>query len=87
MDLPSIQLRQLSSDFYAKVTKTESCWLWSRYKLPRGYGRYRDMLAHRASWIITYGDIPDKLQVHQIREKYQSGITVTQLSQDFSCSR
>lgn len=53
--------------FWQRVTKTESCWLWSRGHSKAGYGRVwflgetRD--AHRVAWEITYGHIPDNLFV------------------------
>lgn len=56
--------------FFAKIEYTESCWLWMAWKLPKGYGligrggRGKGMeLAHRASWILHFGAIPDGLDV------------------------
>ncbi len=51
--------------FWAKVRKTDSCWLWTAAINERGYGvigkgghRGGNVLAHCASWILHYGDIP-----------------------------
>lgn len=52
----------LITRFWAKVEKTDTCWLWQGTR-PRGYGHLRIgggkvIGAHRLSWIITYGMIP-----------------------------
>jgi hypothetical protein len=51
--------------FWMKVKKTKTCWLWSAYKHPRGYGRFRYkgklILAHRLSFIWRKGRIPKNL--------------------------
>lgn len=47
--------------------KTETCWLWTGSKYKNGYGRIRSLkrglLTHRVAWELTYGPIPDELQV------------------------
>lgn len=55
--------------FWAKVIKTDSCWLWDGAKA-RGYGIIRRgpasesyILAHVLSWIIHHGEIPEGLWV------------------------
>jgi hypothetical protein len=56
----------LIARFWAKVEKTDGCWLW-RAQIACGYGRFRsdqgNMQAHRFAWIITNGPIPDGLWV------------------------
>jgi hypothetical protein len=53
------------SRFFAKVSKAEGdgCWLWTAAKVRDGYGLFslsgKDMSAHRASWLIHRGEIPD----------------------------
>jgi hypothetical protein len=56
--------------FWAKVDRTGDCWVWLAGKGRGGYGRlsraglspqYR--LAHRHSWELAYGPIPDGLHV------------------------
>lgn len=58
--------------FWAKVQKTDSCWLWTGARhvfrgKPR-YGRFRVngklTFTHRLSWTMHFGDIPDGLQVN-----------------------
>lgn len=58
--------------FWAKVRKTESCWIWTGAKLYGGYGRIKKELgwsktknisAHIASWILHYGPVPRRLCV------------------------
>jgi hypothetical protein len=55
--------------FWDKVGKhTENeCWEWTAYRRDGGYGEFffdgRMRLAHRVSFILAYGDIPDSLCV------------------------
>jgi hypothetical protein len=50
--------------FWAKVKKTESCWIWTAYRNRQGYGRIgtsaaKSTNAHRVSWIIHNGPITE----------------------------
>jgi hypothetical protein len=47
---------------YQPVTET-GCWLWIGFTLPAGYGKFGDMLAHRAAWEMFVGLIPEGLFV------------------------
>ena len=58
--------------FWIKVRKADedSCWEWIGAKYRNGYGSfgfnrhpYGNMGAHRASWILSNGPIPDSLLV------------------------
>lgn len=53
--------------FWPLVDKAGDCWLWIGTRLPRGYGTFSfdgvKRRAHRVSWIIHYGPIPDGLFV------------------------
>lgn len=54
--------------FWSKVKKTRGCWLWIAGKNKRGYGWFRDSngesrLAHRVSWELVNGVVPDGLLV------------------------
>lgn len=58
--------------FWAKVDKTggaDGCWEWTAGKTPRGYGRINSrehgcgIYAHRLSWELVNGPIPDGLFV------------------------
>lgn len=53
--------------FWAKVHKTDGCWLWTGGMYATGYGftgtRKRRLYAHRVAYMLTYGPIPDGMQV------------------------
>ena len=54
--------------FWSKVDKGGECWLWTGYRLPSGYGqftiqRFIKLRAHRFSYELGYGRIPDGLHV------------------------
>jgi hypothetical protein len=53
--------------FWAKVEKTEDCWIWTGARNPDGYGnvgiRKKFMKAHRVAWMITSGPIPEGMRV------------------------
>jgi len=58
--------------FWEKVQKTDSCWMWTASKRYKGYGAFiwKDKdgriiqgRAHRFSWTIHKGDIPEGIFV------------------------
>ena len=57
--------------FWSKVQKSDNCWRWTGRPMTVGYGYFsmlvegvkKDGYAHRASWEIHYGPIPDGLCV------------------------
>jgi hypothetical protein len=56
--------------FWAKVEKTDGCWVWTGGKFVRGYGSFRpgrrgdaSVRAHRFSWELTNGPIPEGMIV------------------------
>jgi HNH endonuclease len=57
--------------FWAKVKKTDSCWIWTASKRAKGYGAFCHSVngvqiqdrAHRYSWLIHKGAIPEGLWV------------------------
>ena len=55
--------------FWSKVDKTNSCWEWIAGK-NNGYGQFKlngKMInAHRISYILTKGSIPEGLQINHI---------------------
>jgi hypothetical protein len=60
----------LNERFWSKVDKSggeNSCWLWTAYRNEDGYGKIgwngHAQSAHRISYLLTYGEIPDGLQV------------------------
>ena len=61
----------LENRFWSKVNKTNYCWLWTGTTWDSGgYGRIRSggqgtayLRAHRYSWEIHFGKIPNNLKV------------------------
>lgn len=56
--------------FWMRVSKSEGCWLWMGCKNYKGYGILRgpytngkNRAAHRVSWELHYGSIPDGMLV------------------------
>lgn len=53
--------------FWSKVLKTDSCWLWQGSICGVGYGHFgidgHTKDAHRLSWEMTRGPIPDGMRV------------------------
>jgi len=53
--------------FWSKVDRSGACWLWTATKTGIGYGQFfaqaRRMQAHRFSYELVYGSIPDGLFV------------------------
>ena len=53
--------------FFAKVQKTSGCWFWTASCAGRGYGSFsianRTIRAHRVSYLIHYGQIPEEMFV------------------------
>lgn len=49
--------------FWAKVLKTETCWLWTATKNPKGYGMFRTSYgvrpAHRIAYALANGEIAE----------------------------
>ena len=60
---------ELIERFEAKFQKTEGCWNWTASTAGKGYGQIklpgtrRQIYAHRLSWLIYKGDVPDGHQV------------------------
>jgi hypothetical protein len=55
--------------FFAKVNKTETCWLWTGARLPLGYGQFvttGNRLAHRFAYEHFVGPIPDGLTIDHL---------------------
>jgi hypothetical protein len=56
--------------FWAKVDKTERCWLWTAAKTHNGYGVTGitgcEQLAHRHSYTLANGPIPKGMQIDHV---------------------
>lgn len=50
-----------------RIGARHECWPWTAARHPRGYGhlwiRRRAVNAHRISWVLSHGEIPDGLSV------------------------
>src|SRR5438132_10142195 len=59
-----------STFWTTKVRKTESCWFWTGFVRPDGYGRIgvkgKQELAHRYAYEITNGSIPEDFKLDHI---------------------
>jgi uncharacterized protein (DUF433 family) len=59
----------LEQRFWAKVKKTDTCWLWTGYTTAEGYGQIQSgngegvLLAHRVSWELHFGPLADGMNV------------------------
>lgn len=57
-----IYARPYANRFWARVNKTDTCWLWTGPVNTSGYGHmrrhHRSVTTHRLIWEITYGTIP-----------------------------
>ncbi|MGB9835070.1 MAG: HNH endonuclease signature motif containing protein [bacterium] len=55
--------QEISNRFWAKVKKTEGCWLWTGARQSKGYGSFvfggQAMTAHRVAWLLSFGEIPE----------------------------
>lgn len=56
--------------FWPNVKKSDGCWEWDGALTSTGYGtlmtNYKNIKAHRYSWIIHFGDIsPDECVLHK----------------------
>lgn len=53
--------------FWNNVQKSEGCWIWLGSKDSSGYGTFKikgtNISAHRFSWIVHFGAIPDGMNV------------------------
>ncbi len=70
--------------FWAKVdfgNGPDDCWMWQASLTDKGYGnaavplwsRYRSLLAHRISWLLTYGELPLLFMCHTCDIRYEPG--------------
>src|ERR1035437_4260666 len=63
----------LESRLWAKVNKTETCWLWTGNLNGDGYGRLEDggrrLMAHRVAYELLVGPIPKGMEIDHVRER------------------
>lgn len=60
------KLKPIEGRFWSKVKKSDGCWMWLGSKDSTGYGRIgaggrqrSSLLAHRVSWQVNLGEIPE----------------------------
>jgi hypothetical protein len=73
VDRTEYNLKQRILSFWSKVVSTDdpnACWIWRGFKDKDGYGKHRirehgstPEPAHRISWFLTNGNIPNNLLV------------------------
>lgn len=65
--LQQVLLERAGLIFWKRVQKQEGCWLWTGHLIKHGYGRFNcygsQFSAHRISWELHFGVIPDGLFV------------------------
>lgn len=64
-------MRNSKQDIFARISKTESCWIWAGYVNPQsGYGHVgfngRQQRAHRVVYELLVGKIPAGLQLDHL---------------------
>jgi hypothetical protein len=70
MDTKSGEVERRKSRLLAKVTTSDGCWVWKPEPDKSGYGRFHwgdgegTILAHRASYRLFVGPLPEGLEVH-----------------------
>ena len=62
--------KQAETDFWAKVQKSDGCWIWKGSCIDCGYGVFgwknKSLRAHRLAYYFKYGAIPrSKLVLHK----------------------
>lgn len=81
--------------FWAKVEKTDTCWLWTGALNSRGYGCFAvggvSQLAHRVSYQALNGAIPDGLTIdhlccvkHCVRPSHLEAVTLRENCQRYA---
>lgn len=62
-----MKITEIKERFISKIHKGNSCWTWKGQIYPSGYGSFwynrKNVLAHRVSWMIFHGEIPENLCV------------------------
>lgn len=56
--------------FWSRVNKTKSCWIWTGYISPKGYGecyfKGKTCRAYRVSFEMVNGPIPDGMEIDHL---------------------
>lgn len=52
--------------FISKIRKTSTCWIWTGFVGPNGYGSIGKRYVHRLSYEMFVGTIPEKLEIDHL---------------------
>ena len=57
-------------DIWNRYRKIGRCWVWTGPINNQGYGKHGARYAHRISYVLTYGEIPESLELdHKCRNR------------------
>ena len=69
----NLSARFNAESFFARVQKTDTCWIWTGARHPSGgrwgtggYGRYAQRMAHRVIYEHVHGPIPEGMQIDHL---------------------
>jgi len=70
--IPQLTPKQIQK-FWNRVTKTDSCWLWTGRIDESGYGRTyvsgAIYMAHRIAYQLTHGSVPTTLTLDHVKSR------------------
>lgn len=52
--------------FWSKVDKSGDCWIWTAGATSAGYGLFKHQYAHRISYRLHRGEIPEGLELDHL---------------------
>jgi HNH endonuclease len=62
-----VSAKNTVAEFWERVRKTETCWIWTDRMAAGGYGSFsfhgKQWRTHRFSWTMHFGEIPQGLKV------------------------
>lgn len=68
--------RHTGQDFWDRVRKTETCWIWMGPVDRDGYGRFQKAQAHRWAYLRLVGPIPPGHELDHVAERCGSRLCV-----------
>jgi hypothetical protein len=72
MPKPTRDAATFAGDFWWRVEKTDTCWLWRGYLMVNGYGSFSagpggSQLVHRTAYELLVGPIPDGMTIDHVK--------------------
>lgn len=72
--MPKYTAEQHEAQFWKRVNKTDTCWLWTGAITDAGYGRYTNQrwntnLPHRIAWILLRGPLTREVTLDHVYER------------------